>query len=580
MIERTTRGQPELLVKRNAMRLSLGFALLLIGAAAAGQETATVPAAKNGGAAGNGSASGKPKRVVDYWDAAYLQGARAGYVHTYVEEVQSPKDATGGKQPASSGGSTPDTALLRAATELRLNVLRFGEAVQLAVDAGTYEKPDGKVVGTFLKHFLGTAKTLEITGVVDGNLLQLTLDRSKRLKPAPWSPEVVGLARAQRLYVERAVKPGTEFAYLAFEPSINLVIKTTVRVKEFEEVELFGGKQKKRLLRVESQPEKIQNVQLPTLVSWLGEDFQPLRAEVEIPPFGRVTFYRTTKADALSPISVKSGVAGAATDIGTSQYVKLAKRIVNPYETTAALYRITIRGEDDPGSVFARDERQQVKRIAGKTIDLQVRATGNLPGTGQAETRQELSEYTQSSYFITCDDSQVKKLARLAVGSENDPWKKALRIEKWINQNMKVTSDEALAPASQVARTLRGDCTEFAMLAAAMCRAEGVPSRTAVGLIYADVRTGPVFAFHMWTEVWAGSPAPFSPAARARGEGAATRGGRWLPLDGTLGKGYVGATHLKISDQSWHEVHDQSPLLSVFRVLGKLSIEVLNVERR
>ena len=61
---------------------------------------------------------------------------------------------------------------------------------------------------------------------------------------------------------------------------------------------------------------------------------------------------------------------------------------------------------------------------------------------------------------------------------------------------------EALAPADHVARTLEGDCTEYAMLMAAMCRAEGVPSKTAIGLIYADTKTGPALGFHMWTEVW------------------------------------------------------------------------------
>ena len=83
----------------------------------------------------------------------------------------------------------------------------------------------------------------------------------------------------------------------------------------------------------------------------------------------------------------------------------------------------------------------------------------------------------------------------------------------------------------------------------------GGASRTAVGLIYADVRGTPNFAFHMWTEVWVQ--------------------GSWIPLDATLGKGYVGATHLKVSHQSWQDERSQTPLLPVVRVLGKLSIEVL-----
>jgi transglutaminase-like putative cysteine protease len=123
---------------------------------------------------------------------------------------------------------------------------------------------------------------------------------------------------------------------------------------------------------------------------------------------------------------------------------------------------------------------------------------------------------------------------------------------------MESTNDEALATADHVAKTLRGDCTEYAMLTAAMCRAVGIPSRTAVGLIYANVRGQPAFAFHMWTEAWVD--------------------GRWRPLDATLGKGRIGATHLKICDQSWHEARDMTPLFPVVRVLGRIRVEVVSVE--
>jgi len=117
---------------------------------------------------------------------------------------------------------------------------------------------------------------------------------------------------------------------------------------------------------------------------------------------------------------------------------------------------------------------------------------------------------------------------------------------------------EALATADEVARTLEGDCTEYAMLCAAMCRAAGVPSRTAMGLVYyLDRVRGPAFAFHMWTEVWAR--------------------GQWIPLDATLGRGSVGAAHLKVTDHSWHDIQSMTPLLPVVRVLGKLSIDVISI---
>ena len=52
--------------------------------------------------------------------------------------------------------------------------------------------------------------------------------------------------------------------------------------------------------------------------------------------------------------------------------------------------------------------------------------------------------------------------------------RKARLIESWVRKNMKsVDFSVAMAPASEVAHTLAGDCTEYSMLTAAMCKAEG-----------------------------------------------------------------------------------------------------------
>src|SRR5215831_14324698 len=89
------------------------------------------------------------KVVLDLWDAAYLQGARAGHVHTFVEEFE--RDGQ---------------KLLRATVELRLKIKRFDGILELGMDSGDVTTPEGAVIGVFMRQMLGKTKKLEIGGIV------------------------------------------------------------------------------------------------------------------------------------------------------------------------------------------------------------------------------------------------------------------------------------------------------------------------------------------------------------------------------------------------------------------------------
>jgi transglutaminase-like putative cysteine protease len=230
-----------------------------------------------------------------------------------------------------------------------------------------------------------------------------------------------------------------------------------------------------------------------------------------------------------------------------------------PRNPDQVVYRITLPEDKDPANSFARDDRQQIKNAQGKTFELHIQAIRRPDSTPKDVKAGE--EFLKSNYFINCDDEKVQELAREAVAGEKDPWRKSQKIERWVREHMKIQNySEAMATADHVARSLEGDCTEYAMLAAAMCRAVEVPSRTAVGLVYAVIDRRPTLAYHMWTEVWVN--------------------GQWLALDATLGQGSVGADHLKITDHSWHGVQSVVPLLPVTRVmLGKPEVEVLEIKK-
>ena len=113
-----------------------------------------------------------------------------------------------------------------------------------------------------------------------------------------------------------------------------------------------------------------------------------------------------------------------------------------------------------------------------------------------------------------------------------------------------------MATAADVAETVAGDCTEHAVLLAAVCRARGIPTRVAIGLVYSARDQG--FAFHMWNEVWVEH--------------------RWVPLDATLGRGGIGAAHLKLAHSDLSLESADSAMLTVLQVINQLQLKILSVE--
>ena len=109
-----------------------------------------------------------------------------------------------------------------------------------------------------------------------------------------------------------------------------------------------------------------------------------------------------------------------------------------------------------------------------------------------------------------------------------------------------------------MAKNLEGDCTEHAVLLAALLRAKKIPSRVVVGLVY--VTGGQSFGGHMWTEAFLN--------------------GRWVPLDAPLGQSGIGAAHIKMAASS---LADDAPapigaFLPLLDVLGTLEIEVISTK--
>ena len=490
-----------------------------------------------------------PKLVKETWDAAYLEGAKCGAFRTAVYEY----DFGGGNK------------ILRTALTMDLRIKRYNSVVPLRMDTTTDETPEGKVRGVSLTTYQDRGK-LVLTGRVEEGGLVVRVNGAAHKEP--WDDEVVGNQKQERLLKEKKAKPGDRLSYRNYEVSLLKPVTVRVAVREPEEVDLLETKKgderqrvervRRKLLRAEAVPDKVEvggnPIQLPKMVSWLDKDYEAVRSEMDLPGLGKITLYRTTRA-----VAQEEGAAPALLpDLGLTTLIALDRPVERVHDARSVTYRVTVKGDDDPASAFARDARQEARNVKGSSFELTVRAS-KPPAAADAEAPAPGPQYLKSSYFLDSDDAKVKEFTGRAVGRESEPWRKALKVEKWVHENMHGSSSVGFASAGEVARDLTGDCRQHAMLTAAMCRAAGVPARTAVGLVYFDdADRGPVLGFHMWTEVWAK--------------------GRWHGLDATLGRGGVGPGHLKVADATWNDTQTLAPLLPVTRVMGRLAVQVLRVE--
>jgi transglutaminase-like putative cysteine protease len=159
--------------------------------------------------------------------------------------------------------------------------------------------------------------------------------------------------------------------------------------------------------------------------------------------------------------------------------------------------------------------------------------------------------------LVQSDDPRVGRLALVPRRIDAEPWGLARELELLVNRSIrKKNFSQAFASAAEVARSLEGDCTEHSVLLAAVCRARKIPARSAIGLVYYPPKRG--FAYHMWNEVWIGD--------------------RWLPLDATIGRGYVAADRLKLVDTNLDGANAYSAMLPVVQVFGRLELEIKEVE--
>jgi hypothetical protein len=110
--------------------------------------------------------------------------------------------------------------------------------------------------------------------------------------------------------------------------------------------------------------------------------------------------------------------------------------------------------------------------------------------------------------WLESTDPKIALRARNQVGAHDDAATKMRKLTTYVRGYMGTEFDMlGYGTAAEALRTRRGDCTEYAVLLAALGRAAGVPTRIAIGRVYARHFEGHrhVFVPHAWVQAWTGT---------------------------------------------------------------------------
>jgi hypothetical protein len=524
-----------LLVKqRLTLRSLCPLILLLLGCFLAGCEppesASSTPEAKEKIAPAAHKVANKGDLIDDSWQANFLNAAKLGFGHAVVRKV-----------------SGPAGKIIRTTMTQELRIQRYGQETKETLTFSSEDSPEGKVLSFDCQ---AAAMGMEASGRVSNGFLKLTtLTKGKATTSnIPWDEDTLGYFGLEDSLRRQPLKAGEKRRVKWFQPLLHMVSDDKLEAQEEEEVDLLG--ETKRLLKITCEGTLGKQVIRRTL--WTDDKGLVWKsANIES---GEENF-RTSEEMARKQ-------DGKAFDLGASTIVKVAHKLDQPHDTRRIVYRATLKHRN-PAEVFSICGSQSVKQINEHTAEIAVqRVTPTEPEKIEGSHSPEAGDSAPNS-LIQSDAKIIERLADSIGGNEKDPVKVAFALESGVREKMANKNYmTAFATAADVARSLEGDCTEHAVLLAALLRAKKIPARVAAGLVYVqaneDRKMSQGFAYHMWTEAWLND--------------------RWVPLDATLGRGGIGAAHIKLSDTNLDGVSPLEALLPVMNVLGQLELEVVEVE--
>ena len=251
--------------------------------------------------------------------------------------------------------------------------------------------------------------------------------------------------------------------------------------------------------------------------------------------------------DTMVPVTGETGTVRARATV--TYRVTLDPGVTVAFPTTDA-QAVTTNGEANVVVLTVRTLPVPVTRIDKKT------------SAPDSSFPPDLTAALGSGPMIQADDPTVVALLNAAMSQNSvkstptpsTPGQTALALTAFVHDYVEEKNfSRAFSSAAEVVASREGDCTEHAVLLAALLRAARIPARVAVGLVLLPDQSA--MAYHMWTEAYLD--------------------GRWVGLDATLARSGVGADRITVLTSNLTEGGGYAALLPVLGLMGHTRVEIV-----
>ena len=466
------------------------------------------------------------KTVEERWWVQELGGKPCGRMVERVEE-----------------GDGDDAGRVRTSSRVELRFRRAGQETRVELESAFVETAAGDPVEASVSQ--GGGAPVRYRFAKEGGAWVASVDRGaagagerKVIDGAFLTPRAAGA-----LVAARHLSGAAEIAFRAIDVQSGLSVA---------EIVMTRGKTEEGQTRYATR-----NSLMPGVAGHeiLGADGRSVGTTVEFPGLGE---FRSRLAD---KVAADRAYDAATFDLLVGTFVKTAP-IARHDELPRLVF--TVRADADGGVDLPSEGAQVARRIDARTQRVEIDVMrGSAPAAGDATDQR----WLRATELLDFESAPVRELlANAKLPRDGDAYRDAEALRRLVHRHLRRKDlATAFGSASEAARAKGGDCTEHAVLLAALLRAKGIPSRVASGLVYVPELggQGPGFGWHLWTQALVPSP-------EGGGEPA------WIDLDATLGGGGRGyhAAHVLVATSDLAGGATDPAFARAVGMLGGVAIEV------